>query len=186
MPISSGLKPRRALPMVAQAALSVLITWCDVICSLLSWRQTVQTGVSSVVPGYVQILLTSRAHCFTGHKTGSSVRPWMTVLCLWSLFCFSNVTATLSPNSKLFEGVERRRPSLKIKKSDVAKLKKLCMFHFPSGTFKYSHEQQAKKAAPMVSCEIALSSSDTCLFANSSRTQKGRAFCCTSLGSSLR
>ena len=138
VPISSGSKPRRALLMVAQAALSVLITWCDVICSLLLWRQTVQTGVSSVVPGYVQILLTSRAHCFTGHKTGSSVQPWMTVLCLWSFFCFSNVTATLSANSKLFEGVERRRPSLK--NLMLRSQRSFVRFISCRGTFKYSHE----------------------------------------------
>ena len=79
MPILLGSKPRRALPMVAHAAQRDVITWREVICSSLSWRQTVHTKVSDDVPGYVQIQLTRRAHCFTGHKIGSSVRPWMTV-----------------------------------------------------------------------------------------------------------
>ena len=50
-----GLKPRRALPMVAQADLSIVITCLDVICSCLTWFQTVQTEVSSEMPDDVQI-----------------------------------------------------------------------------------------------------------------------------------
>ena len=161
--------------MVAHAALSDPITWCDVICSRLSWRQTVQTGVSSVVPGYVQTLFTSRAHCFTGHRIGSSVRPWITVSCLLSFFCISNVTATLSANSKFSDGVEIRRPSLK--NLMLRSLSSFVRFISLLGTFKYSHERQAKKAALIVSCTIALSSSDICLIASSRSTKNGRAFC---------
>jgi hypothetical protein len=54
------------------------------------------------------------------------------------------------------------------------------------GTFRYSQEWQAKKAALIVSCTTALSDSVTCLVASSSSTTKGRAFCCTYFGSSLQ
>ena len=59
--------------------------------------------------------------------------------------------------------------------------------HFCSslGTFEYSHDLQAKMAAPMVSCTIDLSVSVTWDFANSSMTENGRAFCCFSVGSSF-
>jgi hypothetical protein len=50
VPISSGSKPSRALPMVAHAARRDVITWREVTCSRLSWRQTVQTDVISVIP----------------------------------------------------------------------------------------------------------------------------------------
>ena len=66
--------------MVAHAARRDMITLREVICSRLSWRQTVLTGVFSVVPWYDQIWLTRSAHCLTGHKTGPSVRLWMIVL----------------------------------------------------------------------------------------------------------
>ena len=169
--------------MVAHAARRDVITWREVICSRLSWRQTVLTCVFSVVPWYDQIRLTRSAHCLTGHKTGSSVRPWMIVSCFCSFFCISNVTATLSANSKLADGVESRRPSLK----NLIFRRQSSFVRFISlrGTFRYSQERQAKKPAQIVSCDIPLSSSDTCLFANSSRTINGRAFCCTSLGSSF-
>ena len=78
--------------MVAQADLSVVITCLDIICLRLAWFQTVQTEVSSVVPEYGQIRLVSLAHDLTGHKTGSSVWPWMTVSCFSSFFFISNVT----------------------------------------------------------------------------------------------
>jgi hypothetical protein len=113
VPTSLGLKLRQAPPMVAQADQSDANTWCNVICSPLLWHQIMQTEVSSVVPGYVQVCLTRRAHCRTGHKTGLSVQPWMTVSCFWSFFCISNVTAALSANSKLSDNSKRRRPSLK-------------------------------------------------------------------------
>ncbi len=180
VPISSGSKPSRALPMVAHAARRDVITWRGGICSRLSWRQTVQTVVFSVVPCYDQIRLTRRAHCLTGHKTGLSVRPWMIVSCFISFFCISNVTATLSANSNSSDGVESRRPSL----NNLILRRQSSFMRFISlrGTFRYSQERHAKKPAQMVSYETALSSSDTCLFANSLRTMKGRAFCCTSLG----
>ncbi len=113
VPILLGLKPRQAPPMIAQADQSDAITWPDVICSHLPLRQFVQTEVSSVVPGYVQIRLTRHAHCRTGHKMGLSARPWMTVSCFWSFFCISKVKATLSANSKLSNNAKRRCPSLK-------------------------------------------------------------------------
>jgi hypothetical protein len=119
----------------------------------------------------------------TGHKTGLSVRPLLIVSCFSSFFCILNVTAMLSANSKLADGVESRLPSVK----NLILRRQSCFVHFISlrGTFKYSHERQAKKPAQIVSFETPISSSDTCLFANSSRTINGRAFCCTSLGSSF-
>ena len=80
--------------------------------SRTSGRISVMEFWSPVVPWYDQIRLTRRAHCLTGHKTGSSVRPWMIVSCFILFFCISNVTATLSANSKSSDGVESRRPSL--------------------------------------------------------------------------
>jgi hypothetical protein len=172
VPISSGSKPSRALPMVAHAARRDVITWREVICSRQSWCQTEQTGVFSVVPWYDQIRLTRSAHCLTQHKNGSSVWPWMIVSCFCSFSCISNVTATLSANSKLADGVESRCPSLK----NLILRRQSSFVRFISlwGTFKYSQERQVKKPAQIVSCKTPLSSSDTCLFDNSSRTMKGR------------
>jgi len=183
VPTSSGSKPRIALPMVAHAALRAMMTWRLVICSGLSWRQTVQTVVSDVVPLYVQIRLTRRAHCFTGHKTGSSVRPCVTVSFLASFFCISKVTETQSANSNSSDGVSIRRPSLK--NLIFLRQRSLVLFCSRLGTREYSHDRQAKKPAIIVSWDTAWSSSDTCLFASSSSTQKGSAFCCSWLGSSF-
>ncbi len=182
-PISFGSKPRCTLPMEADAAPSAVSIWRDEICSSLLWRQIAQTGVSSVVPGYVQIQLTSRAHWKMGQSVVLSVFPWITVSCFESFFCILNVTATLSDHSKLSEGAERRCPSLE--NLMFLKHKSFVCFMSWQGTFRYSQERHAKKAALIVSCTMALSKSVTCLFANSLRTTKGRAFCCTCLGSSF-
>ncbi len=174
VPILLGSKPRQAPPMVAQADQSDAIIWQNVICSHLSWRQTMQTEVSSVVPGYVQIWLTRRTHCRTGHKTGLSVWPWMTVSCFWSFFCISKVTATLSANSKLSNNAKRRRPSLK--NLIFLRQRSFVLFISLLGTFKYLQEWQAKKAALIVSCTMALSRSVTCLLASSLRKQVAGPF----------
>ncbi len=108
-----GSKPRQALPMVVHAARSMVITCCDDVCSSLPWRQPARTWVSCVVPGYVQIRLTRHANWKSGQSVVSSHHPWITVSCLWSFFCISNVTATLLASSKLSNGIERRCPSLK-------------------------------------------------------------------------
>ena len=69
----AGLEAKVWVLMVAQADRNVAFMCRDVICLGLLWSRTVQTEVSSVMPGYVQIQLTSHTNCRTGHKTGLSV-----------------------------------------------------------------------------------------------------------------
>jgi hypothetical protein len=129
--------------MVAQADLSSVITCLDVICLRLARFQTVQTEVSSVVPKYFQIWSVSLAYDLTGHKTRSSVRPWMTVSCFSSFFCISNITAMLSANSKPSDGAGRRCPSLK--NLIFRRQRSFVLFISLLGTFRYSQERQGKK-----------------------------------------
>ena len=95
----------------------------------------------------------------TGHKTLSSVLPWMTVSCFEKNFCISSVIATLSADSKLLDCVGMSRPSLK--KQTFLRHKSLVCFCSRLGTLEYSQGLQAKEAAPMVSCVIDLSVSVT-------------------------
>ncbi len=140
-------KPSQVLLMVAHAAWRAASIWCEDISSILFLCQTAQTGVSSIVPGYVQIQFTC-AHCKIGQWVASSVLPWMTVSCFWSFFCFLNVTTMLSASSKLSDGAKMSCPFLK----NLMVCKHKSFVHFISllGTFKYSQEQHAKKAAPIV------------------------------------
>ncbi len=68
-----------------------------------------------------------------------------------SFFCISNVTAMLSANSKLADGVESRRPSLK----NLILRRQSSFVHFISlrGTFEYLQERHAKNPAQIVSCD---------------------------------
>jgi hypothetical protein len=76
VPILCPSKPRQALPMVAHAARRAASTWCEDICSSLLLRQTMQTDVSSIVPGYyVQIHFMRCADCKTGQWVASSIIP---------------------------------------------------------------------------------------------------------------
>jgi hypothetical protein len=169
--------------MVSQADMSNMITCLDVICSRLAWVQTVQTEVSSVVPGYFQIHLVSLAHDLTGHKTGLSVLLWMTLSCFSSFFCILNIMTTLSANSKSSDGAGRRCTFLK--NLMFCRQRSCVLFISLLGTFTYSQERQVKKAALIVSCATALSNSVTCLLASSSSTTKSRAFCCLNSRTSL-
>ncbi len=108
VPISDGSKPCLALLMDVHAAQSTVIVCREVICLSRPGCQIVQTGVSSVTPGYVQILCTRRARCRTGQRFASSVRPWMTVSYFMLFFCILNVIEKLSANSRLSEEAERR------------------------------------------------------------------------------
>ncbi len=141
-----------------------------------------QTSVSSIVPGYVQTWLMRRAHCKTGQRFASSVCPLMTVLCFWSFFYTLKVTTMLSANAKSSDGA-MSCPSMK----NLILRKHRSFVHFISlqGTLKCLQERHAKKSVPIVSCTVALSNSVTCCFANSSRTENGRAFCLACLGSSF-
>ncbi len=90
----------------------------------------------------------------------------------------------LSTSSKLPDGTEIRCPSLKSLK--FLKHRNFVRFMSLQVTFEYFQELHARNAALIVSCTIALSISVTCLFASSSKTVNGRAFCCTCLGSSFQ
>jgi len=83
----------------------------------------------------------------------------MTVACLKSFFCISNVIATLSADSKMSDCVGMSSPSLK--KRMFLRHKSLMRFCSRLGTLEYSQDLQAKKTAPMVSCVIDLSESVT-------------------------
>ncbi len=127
------------------------------------------------------IQLMSHANCKTGQSVATSVHPWITVSCLWSFFCISNVTAWLLASSKLSDGIERRCLSLE----NICKHNSFVHFISLQGTFGYLQEQHANKAVLIVSCKMALSKSVTCLFASSSRAANVRAFCWTCSGSLL-
>ncbi len=183
VPISDGSKPSLVLLIDAHAVQSTVILCHKVICLSRPWRQIVQTGVSSMTLRYVQILCTRCAHCRTGQRFASSVLPWMTVSFFMSIFCISNVIATLSANSRLSEEAKSRCPSLK----NLIFLRQRSFVCFCSllGTLEYSQDLQAKKAMPIVSCTIALLRLVTCHSASLSSTENGRAFCCFSFGSSF-
>ncbi len=181
VPISDDLNPSLALPMDVHAAQSAMIVCCEVICLSQPWCQIMRTGVSSVTLGYFQILCTRCAHCRTGQRFTLSVCPWMTVSCFMWFFCILKVIATLSKNSRLSEEAESRCPSLK----HLIFLRQRSFVCFCSllGTLEYLQDLQAKKAAPIVSCTIALLRLVPCHSASLLSTENGRAFCCFSFGS---
>ena len=184
MPISSAVNPSWSDPSAETAARSVFVTIADVSSSILSYLHTAQTGVSSDAPGYDHIRFTTRAHWVTGHSVQSPVVRCVTVSYLRLFFCISNVTDTLSADSRAEEGVITSRPFLKKRMFRRQRsLVRLCSFW---GTFRYSQNLHAKKKAPIVNCAIARSISVTCRFAISARTKMGRAFCCFCFGSSFR
>ena len=143
------------------------------------WLHMLPGGIDNLVRSYLltSVMAPNHADCCALHCSliiGSSVQPWMIVSCFILFFCISNVTATLSANSKSSDGVESRRLSL----NNLILRRQSSFIHFISlwGTFRYLQERHAKKPTQMVSCKTALSSSDTCLFANSSRAMKGKPF----------
>ncbi len=174
VPIFLCLKLRQVLLITVEAARSAMRTCFDVMFSSLSWRQTAQTGVSGVVSWYVQIWLTMQAHCSMGQRVASSVCPWMTVLCFWSIFCILKVTATLPTGSNSAEGTGIRCPSLK--NLIFHRHKSYSCFSSLLGTIKYLQEQKAKKPAPILSCANAISISVTWCFANLSSRWTERPF----------
>jgi hypothetical protein len=114
--------------MVVHAALSDPITWCDVICSRLSWHQTLQKGVFFCRARIISDPVHELCPLFNqAQKWVVFPRPWITVSCLWSFFRISNITATLSANS--------------VKNLMMRSLRSFVRFISLLGTFKYSHKQ---------------------------------------------
>lgn len=133
----------------------------DVKGSILSCLHTADTGVSRDAPGYVQIQFTTCACCHTEHEILSFNAQCVTELCFWSFFCISKVIVMLSADLSYGEGKGMRQL--------------FCSMLFHLRNLWYSHEQQAKKEAPIDNCEIAFSVSVNCLFVTSARMKMGKA-----------
>ena len=116
------------------------------------------------------------AQVLTGHRSLSDVCHWVTVAAFLSFFCRSNVTKTQSDKWRDGELWSRISPSV---------MKAIFLMDSCFVTFAYSHKRITQKWAAPASLPIVWYSSVEFEEKMRRRMQKGRAFCCTSFGSSF-
>ena len=78
-------------PIAEKASRNAFEMCLDVMCSMWSYFQMAEIGVSSLVPGYDRIRRTMAAAVQTGHSVMSPEAIWVVVLFFSSFFCISNV-----------------------------------------------------------------------------------------------
>ena len=143
VPTSSTLMPKISSPIDDTAARRAWTISLEVIWSMRLNLQTAETGVSDVAPGYPRILRTMAAHRRTGHSRASPDLSWVTVSMRSSFFCHSKVIETLSENS-ICEWLWVN--SMPLRKKRMFRKRRTAVRRFSAwGTFRYSHDLQAKK-----------------------------------------
>ena len=117
------------------------------------WTKTADTFVVIDDPGSDPMRFTIAAHCFTGHRKVWSVFHCVIVSDFLSFFWDSKVRETLS--ARWIFGLLRRMTLPSLEKAMFPRESCLVWCWSCFGTFRYSHDRQAKKKAPMVSWLIA-------------------------------
>ncbi len=149
--------------------------------SLFLWRAR-GTGESLVIPFKERILETIDYQSLTGHKMGSDLCFWVTTSDFLLFFCLSKVIELQSAKCNLamwgvilpfwMKTIFQRQSCL------------LC-FCLALGSFEYLHKRTAQKLAAAASLSITCLRSVDLEERIRWRTQKGKAFCCVSFGSSF-
>ncbi len=78
-------------PIAKTASRNAFEICLDVMCSMRSYFQMAEIGVSLLAPGYDQIRRTMAAAAWTGHSVMLPEAIWVVVLFFLSFFCISNV-----------------------------------------------------------------------------------------------